>query len=213
MPRTPLVGSVLAKQTMRSAIGAARDPGLASVQDPAVTVPDGAGLHAEDIRTRSGLAGGVGPKQPAIAQAGQVALFLSLGAESEHRHGDRPYRGTRPKNQARVGTTIGPIPRWPRQSLPGLGPARRIRQEPANPGCRTAHTAGNPRARTRRVFRGSRLPGRPALHERTAWPRRTNVAASPRRQNPSPRPSRLMLLVARFREDDAPTVPKSAESP
>ena len=32
------------------------------------------------------------------------------------------------------------------------------------------------------------------------WPRRTSVAAIPRRQNPSPRPSRMMLLGARFWE-------------
>ena len=90
IPSTPLVGSVLAKQTTTSAIAAVGDPGLASVQYPAVIVPDGPGLHAEDIRTRPGLAGGVGTEQPAVAEARQVASLLSFGAERHHRHGDRP---------------------------------------------------------------------------------------------------------------------------
>ena len=119
MPSTPLEGSVLAKQTTRSAIGAAGDPGLAAVQDPAVAVAHGARLHAEDIGAGPGLAGGVGPEQPAVAEARQVALFLGLGAERQDRHGDRPDRGTRAENQARVGTAVA-------QSLDGRDGRRQV---------------------------------------------------------------------------------------
>ena len=106
IPSTPLEGSVLAKQTTRSAIARAGDPGLAAVQDPAVAVPLGARLHGEDIRSGFGLAGGVGPEQAAVAETGQVALFLGLGAERQDRHRDRPERGTGREDQPRVGTAV-----------------------------------------------------------------------------------------------------------
>ena len=96
------------------------------------------------------------------------------------------------EDQARVGTAVA-------QSLDGRDGRRQVltltailgrnRQtqdaEPRTP-------LDNPRARTRRAVLARRLRGRPALPERTARPRRTSVAAFPRRQIPSPRPSRMM---------------------
>ena len=80
-PQDPLggVGGGEAEEQVGDRAGG--DPGLAAVQDPAVAPALGAGLHAEDIRARLGLAGPVGPEQAAVAQAGQIRALLSLGAE------------------------------------------------------------------------------------------------------------------------------------
>src|SRR5205807_2706110 len=66
----------------------------------------GAGPHAEDVGTRLGLAGAIGPEEAAVAQAGQVAPLLGLGAEDHDRHRDGPERSVEREDQARVGTAV-----------------------------------------------------------------------------------------------------------
>src|SRR5271155_5621175 len=65
--------------------GPAGDPGLASVQDPAVTPPHGVCAHAEDIGPCFGFTCRVGPKDSAVTKAGQEATLLSVGAVRQDR--------------------------------------------------------------------------------------------------------------------------------
>ena len=53
-------------------------------------------------------------------------------------------------------------------------------------------TARNPRARTRHAFPARGVRVNQLFAGELAWPRRTSVAVFPRKQNPSPRPSRMM---------------------
>ena len=85
---------------------AARHPGLAAVEHPAVAATLGAGLHAEDVRARLGLAGAVGADEPAVAEARQVAPLLLLGAIAEDRDRVGPHRGVDREDQAVVRAAV-----------------------------------------------------------------------------------------------------------